>query len=324
MTDPSHLPSEESSHKPVKRQRPSQNSWALPASIVFASLVFMGTSLYISRLKAATQASALNAVALPQQTKENDITIDPESVLPSKGVELPIVWGDIGKRLIDSGVINNQKFESLYAQRGGLSAEMKTLLTASDNGKIRMTLENAGVLLNIAWALGLGDKNPVLEQGPMNDKQYGGAGNFASTGGWSLSTGDTMSHYSKHPFIVLTPDQQSLLEKVAKGIYRPCCGNSVYFPDCNHGMAMLGLLELMASQNVSEDDMFHAALAVNSYWFPDTYVTITKFFAKQGVAWDKVSPREVLGANYSSSSGYRQILQQVKPVQAGSGGGCSV
>ena len=30
--------------------------------------------------------------------------------------------------------------------------------------------------------------------------------------------------------------------KIAKGIYRPCCNNSTYFPDCNHGMAMLGLL----------------------------------------------------------------------------------
>ena len=59
-----------------------------------------------------------------------------------------------------------------------------------------------------------------------------------------------MNHYSMHRFIVLTPEQQALVEKVSKGIYRPCCGNSVYFPDCNHGMAMLGLLELMASQGV--------------------------------------------------------------------------
>ena len=103
----------------------------------------------------------------------------------------------------------------------------------------------------------------------MTDPKYGGAGNFASTGGWTLAQGDVMNHYSMHSFITLTPEQQVLVEKISKEIFRPCCNNSTYFPDCNHGMAMLGLLELMASQGTSEAEMYKIAKEVNSYWFPE-------------------------------------------------------
>lgn len=284
-----------------------------------------GAWIYTAWLKSTPQLQTLGSTASASQTPAaNDVTIDQEQVIPSQGVELPIVWGDIGKKLADSGVIDLQKFESLYVQRGGLSPEMASLLRTSDNGKIRITPENAQILLNITWALGLGNKNPVLDKGPMQDKQYGGAANFASTGGWSLAKGDAMDHYSKHKFITLTSEQQTLVERVAKGIYRPCCGNSVYFPDCNHGMAMLGLLELMASQGVSEDEMYRAALAINSYWFPDTYLNIAKFMKQRGIEWQTVKPQDVLGANFSSSQGYRQVLSQVQPVQSSGGGGCGV
>ena len=73
-----------------------------------------------------------------------------------------------------------------------------------------------------------------------------------------------MDHYSRHTLIKLTQKQQALVDTVSRGIYRPCCGNSAHFPDCNHGMAMLGLLERMASQGASEQDMWKAALTVNS------------------------------------------------------------
>ena len=133
-----------------------------------------------------------------------------------------------------------------------------------------------------------------------------------------------MNHYSKHEFISLTPEQQQLVEQVSWNIYRPCCGNPTYFPDCNHGMAMLGLLELMASQGVNEEDMYKAALAVNSYWFPETYINLAKYFESQGTPWKKIDPKEVLGADYSSASGYRNILNKIQPIKQQSGGGCGV
>lgn len=255
-------------------------------------------------------------------------TTDPnllKAVIPTEGVELPITWGDLGKQMITSGVIDQKKFDALYKDRGGLTPDMQKLLSETGNGKIRITSENSGTLLNLLWALGLGNKNDILEKGEMQKKEYGGAGKFASTGGWTLATGQAMDHYSKHQFIRLTAEQQTLVEKVSKGVFRPCCNNSTHFPDCNHGMAMLGLLELMASQGVTESDMYKAALAVNSYWFPDTYLTIASYFKKQGTDWKDVNPQTVLSAQYSSSRGYQQLLSQVTPQTSPQGkGGCGV
>ena len=90
-------------------------------------------------------------------------------------------------------------------------------------------------------------------------------------------------------------------------------------------MAMLGLLELMASQGVNEQNMYKTALSVNSYWFPNNYLTIASYFKSQGVDWDKVSPQTVLSFQYSSLPGYKQLLNKVEPQQAPSGGnGCGV
>ena len=242
-----------------------------------------------------------------------------EKVMPSGGVELPVVWGDLGKRLVESGSIDREKFIALY---GTLSEEESALLDRDNPERMRITRENAPYLLNLLWAFGLANKNPILEEGEMSDPAYGGAGGFASTGGWPLAKGSAMEHYSMHSFVNLTPEQQELVEKVSKNIYRPCCGNSTHFPDCNHGMAMLGLLELMASQGVSEEEMYKAALAVNSYWFPDTYLTIAMYMGSRGIEWSSVSPREVLSAEYSSAGGYSRIAAQVAKIQEGSGTSC--
>ena len=153
-----------------------------------------------------------------------------QKVIPEDGVVLPVRWGDLGAKMTSVGVIDKTQFEEMYAGRGGLSEGERKLLEGLDNGYFKITPENSGFVLNLLWALGLGNKNEILDNGPMTDKKYGGAGRFASTGGWTLAEGDSMDHYSKHRFIVLTPEQQALVEKVSKGIYRPCCGNSVYFP----------------------------------------------------------------------------------------------
>ena len=280
--------------------------------IVVAALIF-GASIYTMRLN--SQGILWHSAQLNSQNE----------VSQQGGVELPVKWGDIGVRMTETGVIDKTKFENLYAGRGGLAESDKKLLTESNNGNLVINSKNSGVILNMLWAFGLGNKNPILENGPMMDKNYGGAGNFASTGGWTLAQGDAMSHYSMHAFITLTPEQQALVERVAKNIYRPCCGNSTYFPDCNHGMAMLGLLELMASQGVTEADMYKAALAVNSYWFPDTYETIKIYMKSKGVEWKDVDPQEILGANYSSGQGFAQIASQVaQPAQKRGSGGCGV
>ena len=248
-----------------------------------------------------------------------------ESVIPSAGVELPITWGNLGAKLVETGAIDPAKMAALYESRGGFSDEYRKLLERNANEKIVITNWNSGYLLNLFWALGLANKNPILEdKTEMMNPSYGGAENFASTGGWTLARGNAMEHYNMHKLIALTSEQQTLVDRVSRNIFRPCCGNSTHFPDCNHGMAMLGLLELMASQGVSEQDMYKTALAVNSYWFPETYLTIATYMQQKGVAWKDVSPKEMLSAPYSSSSGYTDISSQVTlPEQVQGGGGCS-
>lgn len=189
------------------------------------------------------------------------------------GVELPAVWGDLGAKLISVGAIDAERFKSLYDERGVFTDEYRRLLFGTDNGKLILTKENAGYLLNMLWALGLANKNPILDSGEMQNPAYGGAENFASTAGWTMAKGAAMDHYSRHKFFTLTPRQQAMVDTLSRNIYRPCCRNSTHFPDCNHGMAMLGLLELMAAQGVDEDAMQKAALTINTYWFPGSTFT---------------------------------------------------
>ena len=292
-----------------------KNNYILPGSILLASLIIGGSLL-----------SAIGATRAPSDKKKDAVSVLEEKVIPSKGVTLNVKWGDLGVKLVESGTIDKDKFKAIYEQRGQLTSEELKLLEGIGNGNIKITNENSGYLLNLFWALGLANKNEILEKGEMMDSKYGGAGNFASTGGWTIAKGGAMDHYSKHIFFNLTPEQQALVDKVSRGVYRPCCGNSVHFPDCNHGMAMLGLLELMASQGATEQEMWNTALTVNSYWFPDTYITIAKYMKNKGIDWKDVNPQEILSATYSSSQGYANISAQVtKPEQSQQqGGGCDV
>ena len=289
--------------------------WSLVGvfGLVFMTTVFVYASKQGIKPVFSTQTT-------PSSTVQTDTEKLISEVIPDKAV-LPIKWNDFGKQMTDAGVIDKEKFESLY--QGALTEEQKQLLYGENNNAIVMTSENSGFLLNLFWAFGLANKNEILEKGPM--MQGGSAFNFASTGGWTLAQGGAMKHYSKYNFIVLNQEQQQRVIDVSKGIYRPCCNNPTYFPDCNHGMAMLGLLELMAANNLSEREMYQVALKVNSFWFPDTYVTIAKYMKeKKNISWGKVDPKEVLGINFSSASGYRKVLSEVEPVPLGSGGSCGV
>lgn len=266
-----------------------------------------------------TSASALQSTAPSIDTNALQ-----SQVTPSQGYQLPIKWGNLGKQMVQAGVIDADKFRQLFG--GQLPADQEAILTGNYDQTITINQQNSRFILDLLWALGLGNKNSILTQGEMSNPQYGGAGNFASTGGWTLAKGDAMDHYSKYSFITLTPEQQKLVEETSKNIYRPCCGNSTHFPDCNHGMAMLGLLELMASQGVTEQQMYDTALAVNSYWFPQTYIDLAIYFEEQGQSWDQVDAKLALSQQHSSGQGYAATRQKIKslPQTQSGGGGCGV
>lgn len=254
---------------------------------------------------------------------ENQTTLVVEAIVPEDGINIPVNLSLYSKELIDLGVIDAERLEKIYESRGGLSEDELDLLYGRSNSSLVITEENSGLVLNILWAFGLSNKNPVLEEGPMM-KYDGDASGFASTGGWTLARGDSMDHYSKYEMVVLSEEEQFRVEEISKNIYRPCCGNSTYFPDCNHGMAMLGLIELLVEQGLSDEEIYEIALGVNSYWFPGTYETIAEYFALEGISWGDVDPKLALSDEYSSSSGFRKVLSKVKPSENSGGGACSV
>ncbi len=236
-----------------------------------------------------------------------------------------------GNRSLQAQVTKNsavQNGQAILSDGGNilpLEAEEKMLATLVANGSIDPSKLSQVTELNLLWAYGLANKNQVLESGPIMDPRYGGPTNMASVGGWTVTTGSVMDHYNKHTLATLTSDQQALVEKIAKGIYRPCCNNSTHFPDCNHGMAMLGLLEYLASQGATEDQMWNAAITANMSWFPDQYQTIAQYLKIKGIDAKSVTPQMLLGAEYSSGSGFAKIASQVPQTQQQRGGsGCGV
>ena len=206
-----------------------------------------------------------------------------------------------------------------------LETEKKILAELVQNGVIDPAKLPQVTELNLLWAFGLANTNSIIEKGPIMDPRYGGPTNMASVGGWTASNGNIMDHYGRHRLAMLTAEQQSLVEKMAQGIYRPCCDNSTHFPDCNHGMAMLGLLEYLASQGASEEEMWNVAMTANINWFPDQYATIAKYLGQNGKEWKDADPRGILGKNYSSASGYAEIMARiVGPTNRQSDSGCGI
>lgn len=300
--------------------------YLLPLAVVIAGALIGGAMLYESRFPTGRPA-VTDDPNQPNQNAKNpeNLSALESAVLPADGAVLPVVWGDLGSKLASAGAIDAIKFSNMYEQRGEFTPEYEELLSGDQKGQLKITKDNAGYLLNLFWALGLASKNPILDSGEMANPRYGGAKNFASTAGWTMAKGNAMEHYSRHMFFNLTLEQQALVEKVSEGIYRPCCGNSTHFPDCNHGMAMLGLLELMASQGVSERDMWKTALTVNSFWFPETYLIIAEYMAGNGIEWKNVNPQEILGSDYSGKTGFARVSSQVAGLKRqGGGSGCGI
>ena len=103
----------------------------------------------------------------------------------------------------------------------------------------------------------------------------------------------------------MTDHQQAMVLAVARATFRPCCNNSTLFQDCNHGSALLGLLELAASQGATLKGLYGLALTANSYWFPDNYPKTALYFSHfHRKSWRDIDPKLILSAAYSSGSGW--------------------
>ena len=247
-----------------------------------------------------------------------------QEVLPQNGYVLGVTWGDMGKELLDSGVIDRQKYDELFAHDPGDSGMMK-YMTHSSNDHMMVNVANSRFMVNTFWALGLVNKSKILDVGQMKTNGQGDPMQYASTGGWNLGSKSTSDLYSSQPLIQLTDKQEALVEKIASSIYRPCCDNPTSFPDCNHGMAALGYIELAVKQGVPEKRIYKDILALNSYWFPQQYISLATYFTQQKTDWHDVDAKLALSQQYSSAQGAGQIQQQLQPVSGSTsqGGGCS-
>lgn len=296
----------------------------IPVIIIFSFASGAFIPSYIKNYKEKIKKEALNPETLTQK------------VMPKEGVSLGISFADTVIKMVELGAIDKQKFDELYKNRGGpaslqggLPKEIAALFDGTSNQPITINQDNANILLNILWPLGLANKTQIMKESPMGKDYAKDIENFASTGGWSLGKVTGGKLFNSLPLITLTSEQEQIVKELAENIYRPCCGNSTFFPDCNHGAAMLGFLYLAASQGMSKEEMYQKALAINSYWFPQTYVELATYYqAKKNISWEKVAAKEVLGSNYSSGTGYQAISKQLQaegilPKVSG-GGGCGV
>ncbi len=329
MNVPSVTENEKPSANHPKRKSIKINFKKYWAVLVLITYIFGLGSGYM--LWGSAKAGNDSEVVKVASAEHDEMSAMVEQVNPLDGYELPIQYGDFAPKLVAAGVIDYTGFAKLYQDIGSpLSEQQIAILTAGSDAPVIINKENQHFLLNLFWALGLANQNTILTDGPMMRNGKEQVVNFASTGGWTLASAPVGELYASQQIILLSDEQQKRLEEVASGVYRPCCDNPTHFPDCNHGMAMLGLLELMASQDASVGEMFEAAKYVNAFWFPQQSLEVAVLFkAAKNVEFSQAEAYQVVGQQLFSGSGFQAVhqnlIQNGKLAQVPDGGGsCGV
>ena len=232
-----------------------------------------------------------------------------DQVVPEAGVNTAVSFGESLQRLIAAGALDPVKLGTYYMTNRGLPDWVKHLFAAPSTAPIVLSFETAPFLLNLLWPLGLATKTKFNVSNPINGPTLG---SFASTGGWQFAkNGDGSAYFNRVAAIQLTDDQDRRVFELAGKIFRPCCDNSTYFQDCNHGSALLGLLELATAQDATVEELYRIALAANSYWFPDQYAKTAFYFTLfEGRPWNDVPAELILGPQFSSQSGWQNNVNE--------------
>ncbi len=247
-----------------------------------------------------------------------------KSVIPDQGFTLNAKWGTAIKQLVASGALNVSFLNKSLAQSSQPITPIEhEILNGTYEGNITMNQSNSVFTLYVLWALGINNNNTILNNGPI--MHYGGnPNNLASTGGYGpLGT----LQLGRLNIISLTQEQQAIANYTAQNTYRPCCNNPTFFPDCNHGAAALGLIELMASQGASMQGIFAAVEDFSVLQFPQQYVYAAAYLAAKNISWRSADPQTVMGYNYSSATGASEIAQYLQanrllPPQTSGGSSC--
>jgi len=252
-----------------------------------------------------------------------------KQVLSESGFQSKIVLGNAVLKLVQNGVIDRKKFENLYESRGGLPEELRLVFDEPKDQPILLTRENANYYINLLWPIGLSNYMSTNKNSPVNGTSLF---NFASTGGWNLGKEQNGgAYFNKFEIVPLTPEQEALVTKIAQNTYRPCCNNSTFFQDCNHGSALLGVLQLGAATGLDEEELYKEALAFNSFWFPQQYIQTALFFKiNKNTDWKEVNPEVILGYDYSANSNWsKNVKSEIAKIpdllpKTSGGAGCGV
>src|SRR3989337_3282788 len=99
-----------------------QNFWPLVGVLSILGFAFWGYFTDFESLK----------YNLDKNSGEKVAALDFKSldeVLPEETV-IPVTWNNLGKQMVENGVIDKAKFEEIYQSRGGLTDEQKNILFA--------------------------------------------------------------------------------------------------------------------------------------------------------------------------------------------------
>lgn len=298
----------------IKKLRLDKNKFAILIAFIGIGILGVVLGMNLTDIEKKVSDYQTSKRTASEEKKIAGIT---NKVLPEEGFTLPISWGNLGQKLVAAGVIDEQKFNEAVS----LTDEQKKILSGEADIPVKIDSTNSQFVVDLLWAIGLAQKSIIYEEGPMGKEYKSDRGNFASTGGWTLAKGNATQYLNKFDLITLSSEQQKRVKDISMNVYRPCCDNSTWFPDCNHGMAALAAIEMMVAKNLSDDEIYRNVLKLNSFWFPDAYLTAAVYFDNQGVSWDNVDAKKVLGKDFSSATGAQRLQSIVGPLPGRQKGG---
>lgn len=323
----------------VKRRKEQTNIMLIIGILIvvaaFAAIIFLGiknnsgsliNSYPMTTIVQSNQTQNLPAIfATPPKLDASHVpfnAISNQFSASNLSFTLNAKWGSAAKKMVDAGALNVSSLSSILIQSGQpLTKAEKAILNGTYQGNIVLNSTDSQFVLDVLWGIGINNNNPIVNNGPLtnsgNNPNY-----FASTGGYTPLGKYQIGGLNLIP---MTSSQQSVVNSVAYGSYRPCCNNPTAFPDCNHGAAALALVELMASQGNSLNATFEAVKNFDSLYFASTEYLNAIYFASQGVSWANAPAQEVVSFNFSSYSGSTYVQQYLSaykllPGQNNNGG----
>ena len=141
--------------------------------IVISVLINVVLVAKLTLFKEVTLNSILNRSKDPVVTTKKSANDLFEQINPEKGYEINVSYGELGPLMIESGIIDLEKFKSVYAKSNQpLTPQQEEILNSGSSEKIIIDRDNSYFLLNFFWAVGLNNKSKILDEGEIIN--YGG------------------------------------------------------------------------------------------------------------------------------------------------------